>query len=227
MHATRERDINAIQFHRICKSHQSHPPNANQSSHDLIGNKSHDPHAKQSHHFIANQSQHPVAKQSIHCQPIASFHCQPITASHCQPTNYIIPYFRRIQLSMHSFFSTYLLLLILWIIPSFSLFFEIGLVLMVFLLIGSHLIYHLALKQSHSMIPSLHSLLFHMVYPKIPFLAHCFSLYILLILVRWSPKISQLSFVRWWYPAEQWTSLSLLQILLYFLKHHHFHWHSL
>ena len=83
--------------------------------------------------------------------------------------------------SHHSFFSTYLLLLILSIIPSFSLVFKIGLVLIVFCLIGSHLISHLALRQSQSMIPSLHSLLFPVVYPKVPYMAHSFSLSILLL----------------------------------------------
>ena len=84
--------------------------------------------------------------------------------------------------SLHSFFSTYLLLLILSIIPSFLLVFKIGLVLMVFLLIGSHLIYQFALRQSQSMIPSLHSLLLPVVYPKVPYLAHSFLLSILLLL---------------------------------------------
>ena len=69
--------------------------------------------------------------------------------------------------SLHSFFSTYLLPSILSIIPSFLLVFKIGSVLMVFLLIGSHLISHFALRQSQSMIPSLHSLLFPVVYPKV------------------------------------------------------------
>ena len=41
--------------------------------------------------------------------------------------------------SLHSFFSTYLLPSILSIIPSFLLVFKIGLVLMAYLLIGSHL----------------------------------------------------------------------------------------
>ena len=86
--------------------------------------------------------------------------------------------------SLHSFFSIYLLLLILLIILSFSLVFKIGLVLTVFLLIGSHLISHLALRQSQSMIPSLHSLLFPVVYPKVQYLAHCFLLSILLLLAR-------------------------------------------
>ena len=49
---------------------------------------------------------------------------------------------------------------------------------MIYLLIGSHLISHFALRQSQSMIPSLHSLLFPVVYPKVPYLAHFFhSLY--------------------------------------------------
>ena len=81
--------------------------------------------------------------------------------------------------SLHSFFLTYLLLSTLSIIPSFSLVFKIGLVLMVFLLLGSHPISHLALRQSQSMIPSLHSLLFPVVYPKVPYLAHYFLLCIL------------------------------------------------
>ena len=48
--------------------------------------------------------------------------------------------------SLHSFFSTYLLPLILSIIPSFLLVFKIGSVLMVCLLIGSHLISHFTLR---------------------------------------------------------------------------------
>ena len=46
---------------------------------------------------------------------------------------------------------------ILSIIPSFLLVFKIGSVSMVCLLMGSHLISHFALRQSQSMIPSLHS----------------------------------------------------------------------
>ena len=86
--------------------------------------------------------------------------------------------------SLNSFFSTYLLPLILSIIPSFLLVFKIGSVLMVCLLIGSHLISHFALRLSQSMIPSLHSLLFPVVYPKVPYLAHSFSLSIQLLLAR-------------------------------------------
>ena len=86
--------------------------------------------------------------------------------------------------SLHSFFLTYLLPLIPLIILSFSLVFKIGLVLMVFPLIGSHHISHLALGQSQSMIPSLHSLLFPVVYPKVPYLAHSFSLSLQLLLAQ-------------------------------------------
>ena len=52
---------------------------------------------------------------------------------------------------------------------------------MVCLLIGSHLISHFALRLSQSMIPSPHSLLFRVVYPKVPYLAHSFSLSIQLL----------------------------------------------
>ena len=119
--------------------------------------------------------------------------------------------------SLHSFFLTYLLLLILLIIPSFSLVFKIGSVLMVFLLIGSHPISHLVLRQSQSMIPSLHFLLSPVVYPKVPYLAHFFLLSILLLLARWSHKIPSNIICTLMTPSC--TSLSLLQILLYLLIH--------
>ena len=119
--------------------------------------------------------------------------------------------------SLHSFFLTYLLLSTLSIIPSFSLVFKIGLVLMVFLLLGSHPISHLALRQSQSMIPSLHSLLFPVVYPKVPYLAHYFLLSILLLFARWSQKIPSNIICMLMTPSC--TSLSLLQILLYLLTH--------
>ena len=127
--------------------------------------------------------------------------------------------------SLHSFFSTYLLLLILSIIPSFSLVFKIGLVLMVFLLIGSHPISHLALRQSQSMIPSLHSLLFPVVFPKVPYLAHCFLLSILLPWLGDLKKFPQISFVRWWHPAVHlFHSYKFCSIS--WDTYHHFHWHS-
>ena len=119
--------------------------------------------------------------------------------------------------SLHSFFSTYLLPLILSIIPSFLLVFKIGSVLMVCLLIGSHLISHFALRLSQSMIPSLHFLLFPVVYPKVPYLAHSFSLSIQLLLARWSQKIPSNIICTLMTPSC--TSLSLLQLLLYLLKH--------
>ena len=119
--------------------------------------------------------------------------------------------------SLHSFFLTYLLPSILSIIPSFLLVFKIGSVLMVCLLIGSHLISHFALRQSQSMIPSLHSLLFLVVYPKVPYLAHSFSLSMQLLLARWSQKIP--SNIMYTLMTPSCTSLSLLQILLYLLKH--------
>ena len=119
--------------------------------------------------------------------------------------------------SLHSFFSTYLLLSILSIIPSFLLVFKIGRVLVVFLLIGSHLISQFALRQSQSMIPSLHSLLFPVVYRKVPYLAHSFSLSIQLLLARWSQKLPSNIICTLMTPSC--TSLSLIQILLYLLKH--------
>ena len=119
--------------------------------------------------------------------------------------------------SLHSFFSTYLLPSILSIMPSFLLVFKIVSVLMVCLLIGSHLISHFALRQSQSMIPSLHSLLFPVVYPKVPYLAHSFSLSIQLLSARWSQKIPSNIICTLMTPSC--TSLSHLQILLYLLKH--------
>ena len=47
-----------------------------------------------------------------------------------------------------------------------------------------YLISHLALRQSQSKIPSLHSLLFPVVYPKVPYLAHSFLLSIQLLSAR-------------------------------------------
>ena len=116
--------------------------------------------------------------------------------------------------SFHSFFSTYLLPLILLIIPSSSLFFKTGSVLMVFLLIGSH---RISLRPSQSMIPSLNFPLFSVVYPKVPYLAHTYSLSILLLLARWSQQIPSNTICT--LMTLSCTSLSLLQILLYLLKH--------
>ena len=93
-----------------------------------------------------------------------------------------------------------------------------GLNLMVFCLIGSHLISRLALRQSQSMIPSLHSLLFPVVYPKVPDLAHSFLLSIQLS-ARWSQKNLSNSYHLYADDTQLYTSLPLLQILLYVLKH--------
>ena len=69
----------------------------------------------------------------------------------------------------------------------------------------------------YPMIPSLHTLLFPVVYPKVPYLAHSFSLSIQLLLARWSQKIPSNIICMLMTPSC--TSLSLLQILLYLLKH--------
>ena len=119
--------------------------------------------------------------------------------------------------SLHSFFSTYLLPSILSIIPSFSLVIKIGSVIMVCLLIGSHPISHFALRQSQSMIPSLHSQLFPVVNRKVPYLAHSCSLSIQLLLARWSQKNPSNIICTLMTPSC--ISLSLLQILLYLFKH--------
>ena len=128
--------------------------------------------------------------------------------------------------SPHSFWLTYLLPSILSIIPSSLLVFKIGSVLMVFLLIGSNLISHFVLRQSQSMIPSLHSLLFLVVYPQVPYLTHSLLLSIQLLLARWSQKIHQIPFVRWWHPAvhlfhsNEFCSIS-------WITNQNVYWHSL
>ena len=75
------------------------------------------------------------------------------------------------------------------------------------------------------MIPSLHFLLFPVVYPKVPYLAHSFSLSIQLLLARWSQKIPSNIICTLMTPSC--TSLSLLQLLLSWNTYHHFQWHSL
>ena len=77
--------------------------------------------------------------------------------------------------SLLLFFLIYLLPSILLIIPSFFIVFNIGLVFMVLLLIGFHLILPHVLRQSPSKIPLHLSQIFLVVYLKVRFLAHFFS----------------------------------------------------
>ena len=87
---------------------------------------------------------------------------------------------------------------------------------MVFLLIGSHRISHLTLKQSQSIIPSLYSLLFPVVYPEVPFLAHFCLLSILSLSARWSQKKNSIpSNIICTLIKPSCTPVSLLQIVFY------------
>ena len=80
--------------------------------------------------------------------------------------------------SLLLFFLIYLLPLILSIIPSFFIVFKIGLVFMVLLLNGFHLISPHVLRQSPSKIPLHLSQIFLVVYLKVLSLVHFFhSLY--------------------------------------------------
>ena len=80
--------------------------------------------------------------------------------------------------SLLLFFLTYLLPLILSIIPSFFIVFKIGLVFKVLLLTGFHLILPHVLRQSLSKIPLHLSQIYLVVYLKVLSLAHFFSLFI-------------------------------------------------
>ena len=106
---------------------------------------------------------------------------------------------------------------------SFSLVFTTGSVLMAFPLICPHRISHLVLRQSQSMIPSLHPLLFPVVYPKVPFFAHCYPLG---SMISRNSLIYTVSFVCWGYPA-----LHLFHFnescSISWNAQHHFHCHSL
>ena len=107
----------------------------------------------------------------------------------------------------HSF-STDLLFLILLISLFFSLVFKIGLV---FLLIGSHLISHLAVRPSQSMIPSLDSLVF--LRKKIPTIIY----YFIIILTPMTPNCTLLPFYKFCFIS--WT------LSLTFTRH--IHWMNL
>ena len=120
--------------------------------------------------------------------------------------------------SLLLFFLIYLLPSILLIIPSFFIVFNIGLVFMVLLLIGFHLISPHVLRQSPSKIPLNHlSQIFLVVYLKVRFLAHFFSLFIQLLSALSSPRTQSNTTSMLMTPSC--TFLSLLQIQLLRLKH--------
>ena len=119
--------------------------------------------------------------------------------------------------SLLLFFLIYLLPSILLIIPSFFIVFNIGLVFMVLLLIGFHLILPHVLRQSPSKIPLRLSQIFLVVYLKVPSLAHFFSLFIQLLLALSSPRTQSNTTSMLMTPSC--TFLSLLQIQLLHLKY--------
>ena len=118
--------------------------------------------------------------------------------------------------SLLLFFLIYLLPSILLIIPSFFIVFNIGLVFVVFLLIGFHLILPHVLRQSPSKIPLHLSQIFIVVYLKVPSLAHFFSLFIQLLVLS-SPRTQSNTTSRLMTPSC--TFLSLLQIQLLYFKY--------
>ena len=118
--------------------------------------------------------------------------------------------------SLLLFFLIYLLPSILLIIPSFFIVFNIGLVFMVLLLTGFHLILLHVLRQSPSKIPLHLSQIFLVVYLKVPSLAHFFSLFIQLLLALSSPRTQSNTTSMLMTPSC--TFLSLLQIQLLHLK---------
>ena len=118
--------------------------------------------------------------------------------------------------SLLLFLLIYLLPSILLIIPSFFIVFNIGLVFMVLLLTGSHLISPHVLKQSPSKIPLHLSQIFLVVYLKVPSLAHFFSLFIQLLLALSSRRTQ--SSTTFMLMIPNCTFLSLLQTQLLHLK---------
>ena len=119
--------------------------------------------------------------------------------------------------SLLLFFLIYLLPSILLIIPSFFIVFNIGLVFMVLLLTGFHLISPHVLRQSPSKIPLHLSQIFLVVYLKVPSLAHFFSLFIQLLLALSSQRTQSNTTSMLMTPSC--TFLSLLQIHLLHLKY--------
>ena len=119
--------------------------------------------------------------------------------------------------SLLLFFLIYLLPLILSIIPSFFIVFNIGLVFMVLLLTGFHLISPHVLRQSPSKIPLHLSQIFLVVYLEVPSLAHFFSLFIQLLLALSYQRIQSNTTSMLMTPSC--TFLSLLQIPLFHLKY--------
>ena len=111
--------------------------------------------------------------------------------------------------SLLLFFLIHLLPSILSIIPSFFIVFNIGLVFMVLLLTGSHLISPHVLKQSPSKIPLHLSQIFLVVYLKVLSLAHFFSLFIQLLLALSSRRTQ--SSTTFMLMIPNCTFLSLLQ----------------
>ena len=118
--------------------------------------------------------------------------------------------------SLLLFFLIYLLPSILSIIPSFFIVFNIGLVFMVLLLTGFHLISPHVLKQSPSKIPLHLSQIFLVVYLKVPSLAHFFSLFIQLLLALSSQRTQ--SSTTFMLMIPNCTFLLLLQTQLLHLK---------
>ena len=119
--------------------------------------------------------------------------------------------------SLLLFFLTYLLPLILSIIPSFFIVFKIGLVSMVLLMNGFHLILPHVLRQSPSKIPLHLSQIYLVVYLKVLALAHFFSLSIQPPLDLSPPRTRPNTTSMLMKPS--YISLSILQIQLLHLKY--------
>ena len=104
--------------------------------------------------------------------------------------------------------------MILSIIPSFFIVFNIGLVFMVLLLTGFHLISPHVLRQSPSKIPLHLSQIFLVVYLKVPSLAHFFSLFIQLLSALSSQRTQSNTTSMLMTPSCTFLSLLQIQLLL-------------